>query len=154
MVHTKRNTRHDASPLHTADAERLTVLIQADARPGMQEQLLAAFASLAGRRKAQDGFVRYDLYRDAEHSGRLVAHETWESEEAMDQAIGEELDVLLVLFEQLEALTVRPLKVTHWVMLAGGAYRPNSERAKCYFETSRIDPAWSATKRALHIQHS
>lgn len=116
------------------------VTIEADAQPGQIVALLKVFSCIAARRSGQDGFVRYDLHQDPEHPRRFVACEIWESQAARMRAIGGELDILQPLFEQMEALAVRPVKVAHRDVPTACAHRADSKDKKRPTAMHRMSP--------------
>ncbi len=94
----------------------LTVVAEFLAKPGSEEALQAALASVVEPTRAEDGCVQYDLHVATAEPGRFVFYENWTSREALMKHAGSEH--IKALGGKVADLVVTPARVLTYTRIA------------------------------------
>jgi quinol monooxygenase YgiN len=80
----------------------IVVIATAQAKPGREDEVLAALSGLVGPTHEEEGCILYALHRGIENPAQMAIVERWKSQEALDEhftrphmaALGEVVELL------------------------------------------------------------
>ncbi len=89
--------------------EKLTVIAEIKARPGMEEKVRKALLALVPPTHAEEGCLDYDLHESLDEKGLFYFYENWTE----DSALGRHLESshLKALPGQIEGCLAAPVKI-------------------------------------------
>jgi len=96
--------------------ERLTVIAQFVAKPGMETALAQALGALVAPSRSEAGCINYDLHQDNADPARFLLYENWVSSAALEEHF-----TMLYLRQFLEdsaALLLEPFTMMRLRMLS------------------------------------
>lgn len=94
----------------------LTVVAEAIAIPGREDELKQRLLSLVEPTRKEEGCIQYDLHMSTDEAGRFVFYENWKSRELLDRHL--QSPHLKAFIAAAPELLAEPLRVQMYTRIA------------------------------------